>query len=473
MEKPSPTSDFQNAAPKDLAPSDDQQFQTFRNRWAHDHVERLQGKLLSLFETDDEMRLSQHFLLMAIFAFFVMFILWANFAALNEVTRGEGKVIPSTDVQSVQTLEAGIVDEFLVKEGDDVKAGQALIRLSDVDASSDLNANQAHYLGLLATITRLQAEAEGKDTVEFPSEVIKGAPSSVSEELKAFKADQQQRLGQLNIFEQQLTQREGEIQEMTTRAADLRGVIALQKQQQDVVEPLVARGSASKMELMQMQQTVKEKTVELNSALTGLPRARAAAEEARARINDLKTTAQQQAQTELSAKLTEMNEIKERLSAMQIRKTRTELKSPVNGTVQQISVKSVGGVVKPGEEVVKIVPKDDQLIVEARVKPADRAFIYPGQKAVVKITAYDYSIYGGLNGEVVDISADTIEDEKQQSFYRVRVRTYEKELKRRGQVLPILPGMVASVDILTGHKTVMQYILKPLIKTMTNAMSER
>ena len=354
-----------------------------------------------------------------------------------------------------------------------MKAGQALIRLSDVDASSDLNANQAHYLGLLATITRLQAEAEGKDTVEFPSEVIKGAPSSVSEELKAFKADQQQRLGQLNIFEQQLTQREGEIQEMTTRAADLRGVIALQKQQQDVVEPLVARGSASKMELMQMQQTVKEKTVELNSALTGLPRARAAAEEARARINDLKTTAQQQAQTELSAKLTEMNEIKERLSAMQIRKTRTELKSPVNGTVQQISVKSVGGVVKPGEEVVKIVPKDDQLIVEARVKPADRAFIYPGQKAVVKITAYDYSIYGGLNGEVVDISADTIEDEKQQSFYRVRVRTYEKELKRRGQVLPILPGMVASVDILTGHKTVMQYILKPLIKTMTNAMSER
>ncbi len=128
---------------------------------------------------------------------------------------------------------------------------------------------------------------------------------------------------------------------------------------------------------------------------------------------------------------------------------------------------------KPGEDIVKIVPKDDQLIVEAKVKPSDRAFIYPGQQGMVKITAYDFSIYGGLKAEVLAISADTIEDEKGNSFYRVRLRTYETELKRRGQVLPIIPGMVTSVDILTGHKTVMQYILKPLIKTVTNAMSER
>src|SRR5262249_10556765 len=159
-----------------------------------------------------------------------------------------------------------------------------------------------------------------------------------------------------------------------------------------------------KMELMQMEQTIKEKTVELNAALSGLPRAKAAAAEAKARIADVKTAAQAQAQADLAAKLREMNEIKERLSAMKERKTRTELKSPVNGVVQSIAVKTVGGVVKPGEDIIKVVPKDDQLIIEAKVKPSDRAFIYPGQKAVVKITAYDYSIYGGLNGEVVDIS---------------------------------------------------------------------
>ena len=195
--------------------------------------------------------------------------------------------------------------------------------------------------------------------------------------------------------------------------------------------------------------------------------------EAQARIADLKTTAQAQAQTELSAKLIEMNELGERQSALTDRKTRTEIKSPVNGTVQEVKVKTIGGVVRPGEDIIKIVPKDDQLIVEAQVKPSDRAFIYPKQKAIVKITAYDFSIYGGLEGEVLDISADTIKDEKGNFFYRVRLRTYETELKRKGEVLPIIPGMVASADILTGQKTVMQYLLKPFVKTLDNAFNER
>ena len=168
-----------------------------------------------------------------------------------------------------------------------------------------------------------------------------------------------------------------------------------------------------------------------------------------------------------------MKEIRERLSALKERKTRKEIRSPVSGTIQEISVKTIGGVVRPGEDFIKIVPKDDQLIVEAKVKPSDRAFIYPGQKAVIKITAYDFSIYGGLKGELLDISADTFEDEKGSSYYRVHLRTYETELRHHGEVLPIIPGMVASVDILTGHKTVMQYLLKPLIKTIDEAMNER
>lgn len=450
-----------------------EQWQDLRAGWMQGQVQKAHGQLLALFDTDDDMKLSKHLLLVAIFVFFVLFVLWANLATLDEVSRGDGKIIPSSEVQAIQTLEAGIVEEFMVKEGQEVKSGQVLMRLSDVDASSDLGANRARYLGLQAAIIRLQAEAEGKLTVEFPEEVIKGAPSSVTEELNAFKANQQQMQGQLSILQQQLAQREQEIRELEGRASDTRGVLRLQQEEKAMVEPLVTKGSAPKMELLQLERTIKEKNTELNSILSNLPRAKSAAAEAQARIEDIKTSAQAQAQTELSAKLIEMNEIKERLSALKERKTRTEIKSPVNGTIQDIAVNTVGGVVRPGEDIIKIVPKDDQLIVEARIRPQDRAFIYPGQKAVVKITAYDFSIYGGLEAEVLDISADTIENEKGETFYRVRLRTYERELKRRGQVLPIIPGMVTSVDILTGHKTVMQYILKPLIKTLSNAMGER
>lgn len=429
--------------------------------------------LTKYLEPDEELPLSKHLLFFGIIGFFAIMIIWANFAALEEVTRGDGKVIPSSEIQALQSLEAGIVEEFLVKEGDDVENGQVLIRLSDIDASSDLGAGQARYYGLLAAITRLQAEAEGKSTVEFPEEVMKASPSSVTEELKAFRANIQALQGQTNILQQQLQQREQEIRELQTRASDIRGVIRLQQQEVEMIEPLVARGSAPKLELLQLERTIKEKRTELNTTLSGLPRAKSAASEVRARIKDVKSTAQAQAQTELTAKQIELNEIKERLSSLTERKTRTEIKSPVKGTVKELLFNTVGGVVQPGVDIIQIVPKDDQLLVEARIRPSDIAFLYPGQKAIVKITAYDFSIYGGLEGEVVDISADTIEDEEGNSFYRVRVKTHETELRRKGEILPIIPGMVASIDILTGEKTVMQYLMKPFFKTLDNAMTER
>lgn len=444
-----------------------------QSSWTREHTSRITARAETFFQADDDVPLSKHLLLATIFLFFILFLVWANWAPLDEVTRGEGKVIPSSEVQALQTLEAGIVEEFLVREGDAVEKGQVLMRLSDIEASSDLGANRARYLGLLAAITRLQAEAEGKTTVTFPDEVINGAPESVTEEMNAFRANQQQLQSQLNVFQQQLMQREQEIRELQTRAADIRGVISLQREEMAMVEPLVESGAAPRMELLQLERGIQEKRAELNTALSGLPRARSAAEEVQARIEDQKASYRAQAQTELSAKLVEMNEIKERLSALRERKTRTEIRSPVAGIIQDIAVNTVGGVVRPGEDIIQIVPNDEQLIVEAKIRPADREFIYPGQKAVVKITAYDFSIYGGLDAEVIDISADTIEDEQGNSFFRVRLETKDDQLTRQGEVLPIIPGMVASVDILTGEKTVMQYLLKPFIKTMDQAMSER
>lgn len=433
----------------------------------------IQAHTLAFFDTDESLPLSKHLLFVSITVFFVAFFVWANLAQLDEVTRGDGKVIPSSDIQALQSLDPGIVDEFLIKEGDFVRQGQVLVRLRDIEASSDLGANRARYLGLLASITRLQAQVEGRDIVEFPEEVITESPTSVTEELNSFKANKSQLQRQINVLQQQMTQREQEVDELNGRIGDSKGVLYLQQKELNIIKPLVQAGSAPELELLQLQQQIQQQRSELNQLKKSVPRAQSAIQEAQARIEEVKQTAQTEAQTELATKLSELNEIRERLSGLQERKGRTEIRSPVDGTIQELTVNTIGGVVRAGEDLIKIVPEDDQLIIEAKVKPADRAFIYPGQDAVIKVTAYDFSIYGGLKGELLDISADTIEDEQGNVFYRVRLRTYDKELKRKGEVLPIIPGMVASVDILTGQKTVMQYLLKPLVKTLDNAMNER
>ncbi len=444
-----------------------------RQSWAKEQIGIAEARAISFFDADDQIPLSKHFLLVAITLFFVVFVVWSNMAMLDEVTRGDGKVIPSSEVQSLQSLDPGIVEEFLVKEGDLVERGQVLVRLRDIEASSDLGANRARYLGILASITRLQAQAEGRDEVIFPDEVKQEAANSVVEELNAFRANKLQLQGQLNVLKQQIMQREQELDELNTRIGDIKGVIHLQRRERNMIKPLVDKGSAPQLELLQLDRGIKEKVSELNGLTSSVPRTKTAIAEAQARLDEVVQTSKTEAQVELASRLTELNEIRERLSGLQERKVRKEMKSPVSGTVQELTVNTVGGVVRAGEDLIKIVPKDDQLIVEARVKPSDRAFIYPGQPAVIKITAYDYSIYGGLKGELLDISADTIEDDQGNPYYRVRLRTFETELKRKGEILPIIPGMVASVDILTGEKTVMQYLLKPFIKTLDNAMNER
>ena len=444
-----------------------------QQQWMKVQVEKAAARADKFFASDEELPLHSHLLLVAIAGFFFFFVVWANFATLDETTRGDGKIIPSSQIQVIQNLEGGIIEEFLVKEGQDVKAGDILVRLSNIDATSNLGSNQAKYLGLLATTTRLRAESEGKSTVDFPPEVIKGAPQSVTTELDSFRSNAQSLSSQTQVYLQQLSQRQQEVRELSGKIADTRSVIALSQQERNMIAPLVERGSAPKIELIQKDRDLREKQGELNSLTSSLPRAQSAINEAQAKINEVKNTAKAQAQMELSAKMTEMATIQQTLGTLQDRKTRTEIRSPMNGTVKDIKVTTVGGVVKPGEPVMEIVPKDDQLLVEARVRPADIAFLHPGQKAMVKITAYDFSIYGGLEGELVGISADSITNEKGESFYRVKVRTKENVLKRKGQVLPIIPGMVTSVDIQTGKKTVMEYLLKPFIKTLRTSMNER
>ncbi len=444
-----------------------------RDNWMRESSDRVQAYADRYFMTDDELPLHRHFILVSLFLFFTVAVLWASFATLNETARGEGQIIPAGEVQVIQNLEGGIVDAFMFHEGDRVKKGEVIMRLRDVGAQSDLGTNEAKYMGLLAATIRLQAEVDGKSSVEFPDDIMKKSPQSITEELNAFRANRDKLQGQVSVLEQQLSQRKQEVSELTMKSGDLAGVIRLSQEEKRMTEPLVAKGSAPKIELLQLERGIREKQTELNGVRAAIPRANSAIAEAQARIGEMKKSFVAEAQTELTAKTAELNTVKQSLGALEDKKERTEVRSPVNGTIKDFKINTVGGVVKPGDPIAEIVPMDDNLLVEAKIRPSDIARLRPGLPAMVKITAYDFTIYGGLKGEVSDISADTIKNEKGEFFYRVKVRTSENSLKRKGETLPIIPGMIATVDIQTGKKTVMEYLMKPFFKTIENSMNEK
>ena len=414
----------------------------------------------------------EHLLLYSIAVFFIIAAIWASFTELDEVTRAEGKVIPSSEVQVIQNLEGGIVEEILVKEGDIVVAGQTVIKMRNVQAKSEYQANRKKYLSLLATVVRLKAEAEGK-IPNFPENLLKEAPDAVKRERNAFEADKKEAKSQSNVLAQQLEQRKQEVKELKKRISDLSRVIRLTKKEHAMIKPAVAKGAAPKIELVQLERQLAEQQSELNGLRLALPRTKSSVKEAEERLAEQESAFRAKAQRELTEKRAELESLKEALMAYKDRDERTEVKSPVYGTVKDIKVNTVGGVVRPGDPIMEIVPLNDQLLIEAKIKPSDIAFIYPSQKAVVKITAYDFSVYGGLDGEVIDISADTIADEEGNSFYRVKIRTLETTLKRAGKEYKIIPGMTTSVDIITGKKSIKDYILKPFIKASQKALRER
>ncbi len=458
---------------QDLNMNSSEGWNAIQANWTKQNADRIAAYADRYFMADEDIPLHKHLILVLTFFFFFSFVAWATFADINETARGEGQVIPAGEVQIIQNLEGGIVEAFLYKEGDRVKKDEVIMRLKDVGALSDLGSNEARYLGLLASITRLQAEVDGKDSVEFPDEVIKKAPQSVTEELNAFRANRDKLKGQLDVLEQQLSQRKQEITELKTRASNLASVINLSIQEKNMIEPLIAKGSAPKIELVQLQRGIKEKQTELDGVRQSIPRAESAMAEAEARIAEMKKSSIAESQTELASKTIEMNTIKQSLGALEDKKDRTEVRSPVNGTIKDFKVNTVGGVVRPGDPIAEIVPMDDNLLVEVKIRPSDIARLRPEMPAMVKITAYDFTIYGGLKGKVVDISPDTIKNDKGESFYRILVRTEENSLHRDGKALPIIPGMIATVDIVTGHKTVMEYLMKPFLKTVQNSMNEK
>lgn len=430
------------------------------------------------FSPADGISWRDHALLYVIAGVMCLFLLWANVATLDEVSRGNGKVVPSSEVQAIQSLEGGIIDEFLVHEGDEVKEGQPLLHIRNIQAKGDYDATMQKYLGLVAVTTRLQAEAEGKTDLDFSDEVKKGAPESVSAQQNAFDANKRQQDGQASVLKDQLSQKQQEVEELQRRVADTGGVLKLAIDERNMVAPMVDKGAASKKELLQINQKIASQQAELNGLRLQLPRNESAVQEVKSRLNSLKKDFQAQAQKELAEKTIELNTVKQTLAAYRDKSERTEVKSPVHGMVKDLKVVSTGGVAKPGETIMEIVPLEDQLVVEANMQPKDIAFIHPGQKAIVRLTAFDFSIYGSLEGTVTEISPDSIANEKGEAFYHVKVKTKQTKVTREGHTCAgkdcdVMPGMQATVDIVTGEKTVMTYLTKPFMKAAQEAMRER
>ncbi len=413
-----------------------------------------------------------HLLLLIIVAFFALFFTWASWATLDEVTRGEGKVIPSSQVQVVQNLEGGIVAAIQAHEGDVVEQGQTLLRIDNVRAASDLRENRQRYLALLGALARLHAEVDDA-AISFPPEVVADAPEVAANEHNLYDARRQDLQSELAILRSQAEQREQELTELRTHIDQLTRSLELAQQELDITAPLAANRVVSKVDFLRLQRQVNDLEGELESARLAVPRVELAAGEAHRRIDERQLKFRADAQRELNTTQAEATPLAEVITAAADRVQRTEVRSPVRGTIKRLLVNTVGGVIQPGQNLVEIVPLEDNLLIEAKVRPADIGFLHPGQAAMVKVTAYDFSIYGGLKGVVEDISADTIADDKGESFYRVRVRTRDTALEKAGQPLPITPGMTTQVDILTGQKTVMDYLLKPILKAKQRALRER
>jgi membrane fusion protein, adhesin transport system len=415
-----------------------------------------------------------HILTLGVCAFCLIFLIWAHFAKLEEVTRGDARVVPSSKIQVVQNLEGGILAELAVHDGQIVQKGDVLLRIANTSAESQYRDSRTQYLTLEAMIARLKAEIADK-TPQFPQEVLTEAPTVAHSEQALYDSQLDQFKSNIAVLSDQLVQKQQEIAGLQSKQQTLSRSLDLAKQERDMTAPLVANGAASKLELVKLERGLTDLQGQIDDVKISIPQAEAARNEAQKRIQEKTATFHSDAQAELNKHTAELAALSQQIFAQHDRVTRTEVRSPVRGTIKDVKVTTIGEVIKPGEDLVEIVPLEDTLLVEAKVRPADVAFLHPGQPAMVKITAYDFSIYGGLKAQVEDISADTIKDDTPNggTFFRVTLRTEKNSLGKGDKPLPIIPGMTASVEILTGQKSVLDYLLKPLLKARDEALHER
>mgnify|MGYP006085885387 FL=1 len=417
-------------------------------------------------------RLAANALLLSIFSFFIFFILWASLSELDEVTRASGRIVPSKQIQVIQNLEGGIVKEILVRQGDTVKAGDVLIKLDRTRFDAEFNRNEEEYFSLLMNIARLRAESNFEKPV-FDSKLAISHESMVNRETNLFNARKAEFDASTSSFEAKLRQVEQEQIEMEVLLISAKSASVLAVKELEILKPLVKRGIEPEMELIRAELRKTEADGNYRIAELKIKKAIKAVEEANLQIEAKKQNFLAITLTELNEAETKSNQLVDSLPALSDRVNRTDVLAPTDGVINQVMVTTIGGVVDAGMAIVELVPLDDSLLVEAEVQPKDIAFLHPGQLARVKLTAYDFARYGALEGSVENISADAILNDQEQYVYMVRVRTEENSLSSETGALPILPGMVAEVDILNGKKTIMRYLMNPVLKLKDKAFRER
>jgi adhesin transport system membrane fusion protein len=400
---------------------------------------------------------------------FSIALMWSAVSRIDEVTRGEGKVIPSRQLQVLQSLDGGVVSEILVHEGDVVQPEQILLRIDQTRFASSVRESRVQYTALLAKAARLRALTEGVSFV-VPPEVAKEDPKTVEEERRLYESRRTELETSRSIARQQLTQRQQELVEIRAKHEQAARAYELSSRELSVTKPLIASGAVSEVELLRLERDVGRFRGERDMAAAQISRIQASINEANHKLEEVGLIFRNESGKELAETMSKLNSLAEGSVGLSDKVNRSVLRSPVKGTVKRLLINTVGGVVQPGKDIVEIVPLEDNLLLEARVQPRDIAFLRPGQKAVVKFTAYDFAIYGGLEGRLEHIGADTVVDEKGTAFYTVRVRTNQSTL---GNNLPVIPGMVAEVDIITGEKSVLSYLLKPVLRAKARAFSER
>jgi adhesin transport system membrane fusion protein len=372
----------------------------------------------------------------------------------------------------VQNLEGGIIKEIYVHEGESVKQGQILVTIDDTGAGSSFAESKTMIDELTARAVRLRAEAgirEFNDSLED----LKDKTALIEKEKRLYDTNIRRRKSEIAVLEQRLKQRQIELSEAQLDIRTLKSSTKMIAREIELTEPLFKKGLVSELEFIQLQQKALDKQHELGSAQKNAETLKSKIIEAGNQIEELKDRQRSEALEELNQVVAEIERLSKTQVAIEDRVERTSVRSPVDGTVKQLLVNTVGGVVQPGMDIMEIVPAEEKLLIEAKIKPSDIAFLYPGLKAVVKITAYDFAIYGGLDGELVHISADTITDENQEEYYLVRIKTDKNYLGTDDNKKNIIVGMTAQVDIITGKKTIMQYLMKPILRAKDNALRER
>ncbi|PID77356.1 MAG: hemolysin secretion protein D [Deltaproteobacteria bacterium] len=402
----------------------------------------------------------------------VMLIVWARFAAIDEVTRGMGVVVPSGKIQTVQNLEGGIIEELLVRDGDQVAAGQVLLKIKNQGFESVFNESKTTLDSLSLEISRLKAELN-ETALHLEPELQKKHPEIARVQAELYSSNMRFLDSQRHIIEEKIKQKQAQIDKIRLKVKHLNKKAGLLKQQIDITRPLVEQKIESQSDFLELRRKQADILEQKDMAVSSIPDLESQKSEMEKKKEELTITFKARVQKELGEALRKRDSLAEKQATFKDQVSRTLVRAPSAGIVKQIHVNTLGQVVKPGMDLVEIVPLKDNLLIEARIRPSDIAFLHPGQKATVKVTAYDFSIYGGLAGRVERISADTLKDERNQTYFLVEIVTPRTDLGTKDKPLKIIPGMTVSVDIITGKKTILSYILKPLLKARQNALTER